>query len=88
MGNFSKIPKKRNIFLNLVLNSLAWAVQIIFVIIIVLSFPLQAYPASELIWDNYIAKHMVTSEHKTFWDYSIRTIIVCSACKEKPSFFK
>lgn len=42
---------------------------------------LACYVAIDITWHDYLMKRFQTSNHKTFWEYVIRTCLVLVTCK-------
>lgn len=63
------------------LCSLAQTVKGMLAFAIFITHGLACYVAIDITWHDYMMKRFSTSNHKTFWEYVIRTCLVLVTCK-------
>lgn len=69
-----------NVFL---FYSLAQAINILYSIAIYISYGLQGYVPVQIIFSDYLSKHLEGSNHKLLWEYLLRLACVILTCKSK-----
>lgn len=69
--------------------SLAQVIILSYSLAIYISYGLQGYVPVQIMWTNYIVKHLedANAKKKAFYEYLLRIVCVIVTCKLLPTFF-
>lgn len=85
-GKLSEENTKCFLIINIIFHiilcfRLAQSVKLIFAVAIFITYALQCYVPVEIVWNQYLKKHMEDSKSKLLVEYILRTVIVIITCK-------